>query len=111
MTNIFKLSNCTIFVYVNKQYISYNAFVRVPSFYLCFFLNLFFEIFPTETWELFEFFMNPPLLETFPKFLCFLILKASLSYYVIPGIQAQSGADILRDFLQEEYNTTPMSLV
>ena len=43
-----------------------------------------FELFLTETWELFEFSMTLPLLGTFPKFRRFLILKAPLTGMLIP---------------------------
>ena len=38
-----------------------------------------FDLFPTETWDLFEFLMITPLLGTFPKYWRFLILKAPLT--------------------------------
>ena len=36
--------------------------------------------FPSETWELCEFFLTPPLLGIFPKFSHVRVLKASLRY-------------------------------
>ena len=39
-----------------------------------------FELFPTESWDFFEFLTTPPLFGLIPKFGCFFDWKASLSF-------------------------------
>ena len=59
-------------------------FSKIIDKILCFLGAPYFELFPTETWDFFDFLTNPPLFGLIPKFRCFFDWKVSLSKYFFP---------------------------